>query len=27
MECCQIIAATGDGIEVRPNVDPADRPS
>lgn len=27
LECCQIIAATGDGIEVRPNVDPADRPS
>jgi hypothetical protein len=27
VECCQIIAATGDGIEVRPNVDPADRPS
>ncbi len=27
MECCQVIAATGDGIEVRPNVDPADRPS
>ncbi|UUZ58796.1 YciI family protein [Nocardioides sp. B-3] len=27
MECCQIIAGTGDGIEVRPNVDPADRPS
>ena len=27
MACCQIIARTGDGIEVRPNVDPADRPS
>lgn len=27
LECCQIIAAIGDGIEVRPNVDPADRPS
>jgi hypothetical protein len=27
LECCQIIAATGDGIEVRPNVDPADRSS
>lgn len=27
LECCQIIAATGDGIEVRPNVDPASRPS
>lgn len=27
LECCQVIAATGDGIEVRPNVDPADRPS
>lgn len=27
LECCQIVAATGDGIEVRANVDPADRPS
>ncbi|KQV69744.1 transcription initiation protein [Nocardioides sp. Root122] len=27
VECCQIIAATGDGIEVRPNVDAAERPS
>ena len=27
LECCQIIAATGDGIEVRPHGDPADRPS
>lgn len=27
LECCQIIAATGDGIEVRPNVDAAERPS
>lgn len=27
LECCQIIAATGDGIEVRPNVDPAARPA
>lgn len=27
MECCQIIAGTGDGVEVRPNVDPASRPS
>lgn len=27
MECCQIIAGTGDGIEVRPNVDPEERPS
>jgi len=26
LECCQIIAETGDGVEVRPNVDPADRP-
>jgi hypothetical protein len=27
VECCQIIARTGDGIEIRPNVDAADRPS
>jgi hypothetical protein len=27
MECCQIIAATGDGIEVRRNVEPDERPS
>ncbi|WP_130014824.1 YciI family protein [Serinicoccus sediminis] len=27
VECFQIIARTGDGIEIRPNVDAADRPS
>jgi hypothetical protein len=27
LECCQIIARNGDGIQVRPNVDPASRPS
>ena len=27
LECCQIIAALGDGIEVRRCVDPAERPS
>ncbi|WP_151526982.1 YciI family protein [Serinicoccus kebangsaanensis] len=27
VECFQIIARTGDGIEVRPNVNPEDRPS
>jgi hypothetical protein len=27
VECCQILARTGDGIEVRRNVDPADRPA
>ena len=26
LECCQIIAATGEGVEVRPNVDAATRP-
>ena len=26
LECCQIIAATGEGVEVRPNVDAASRP-
>lgn len=27
LDCCQIIAKLGDGIEVRPCVDPAERPS
>lgn len=27
LECCQIIAAVGDGIEVRRTVTPADRPA
>lgn len=27
LECCQIIARAGDGIEVRANVGPADRPA
>ena len=27
LDCCQIIAAVGDGIEVRRCVDPAERPS
>ena len=27
LECCKIIAAVGDGIEVRRTVDPAERPS
>ena len=27
LECCQIIAATGDGIEVRRNVEAEERPS
>jgi hypothetical protein len=27
MDCCQIIAAVGDGIEVRRVVKPEDRPS
>jgi len=27
LDCCQIIAAVGDGIEVRRTVDPAERPS
>lgn len=27
LECCQIIAAVGDGIEVRRTVQPADRPA
>ncbi len=26
LDCCQIIAALGDGIEVRPGVVPDDRP-
>lgn len=26
LECCQIVARTGDRVEVRPNVDPASRP-
>lgn len=26
LECCQIIAETGEGVEVRPNVDAASRP-
>jgi hypothetical protein len=27
LDCCKIIAAVGDGIEVRRTVDPAERPS
>jgi len=27
LECCRILTATGDGVEVRANVDPADRQS
>lgn len=27
LECCQIVARTGDRVEVRPNVDPASRPA
>lgn len=27
VEACQIVAGTGDGIEIRPNVDPASRPA
>ncbi|MGZ4501294.1 MAG: YciI family protein [Nocardioidaceae bacterium] len=27
LDCCTIIAAVGDGIEVRRTVDPAERPS
>jgi hypothetical protein len=27
LDCCKIIAAVGDGVEVRRSVDPAERPS